>query len=465
MSDSENKPSSDSETSQPERSTEWQRMRLWQIQPVRDVAFIAALVGLISLGSQLAVVTIPLLLGLGLAYLIEPLLNWLNKRWSWATRPRVLTAMVAVFLLSGALILLMTVPRLISQGNDLIKNRSVYADRIGTILERDWIPDGIRETLQPGLHWLSNSSDSDPGIIEKQANPVSNSLETDSTQVEQDSLTTDEDRIRAIVREEMKRLHLSAGSSELAQDGQANPPIGNRLQRVFIAVVSLFGGVVNGGMFLFLSLFFLFCFSLSYPKIIAGLWELVPDANKERFGYLVGRMDAAVSGFVRGRILICGTMALVYGVGWTIFGVPYALILALITGVLGLIPYAAVGTLPIACLLLVLDLQHGGESFWYHSSDGTIRYWAVIALPLIIFGIAQLLDDYVLTPIIQGKATNLDMVSVVVAVIAGGALAGLYGMLLAIPVAACLRILIVEVFVPYLRAWSKGERKDFLPLN
>ena len=229
--------------------------------------------------------------------------------------------------------------------------------------------------------------------------------------------------------------------------------------------MSVFGGVVNGVMFIFLSLFFLFCFSLSYPKITAGLWELVPAANKERFTFLIGRMDAAVSGFVRGRILICAVMSVVYGIGWTIFGVPYALLLAVITGVLGLIPYAAIGMLPIACLLLALDLQRNGESFWYHGDDGSIRYWAVFVWPIVIYGIAQLLDDYVLTPIIQGKATNLDMVSVVVAVIAGGSLAGLYGMLLAIPVAACLRILIVEVFVPYLRAWSKGERSDLLPLN
>ena len=98
------------------RHQDWQRTRLWQIQAVRDVFFIAAVIALAYLGFVLSVVTIPLLLGLGLAYLIEPVLGWLQRRWSWATRPRVLSCMVIVCLLVGAFVLLLTVPRIISQG-------------------------------------------------------------------------------------------------------------------------------------------------------------------------------------------------------------------------------------------------------------------------------------------------------------------------------------------------------------
>ena len=79
--------------------------------------------------------------------------------------------------------------------------------------------------------------------------------------------------------------------------------------------------------------------------------------------------------------------------------------------------------------------------------------------------LGQVLDDYVLTPLIQGKSTNMDTPSILFASMAGGTLAGVYGLLLAIPVAACLKILLKEVFWPRFRVWAEGKAKDFLPIG
>jgi predicted PurR-regulated permease PerM len=57
----------------------------------------------------------------------------------------------------------------------------------------------------------------------------------------------------------------------------------------------------------------------------------------------------------------------------------------------------------------------------------------------------------VLTPIIAGRATNLDPVTILVAVLAGGSVLGAYGMLLAIPVAACIKILLSDLVIPKLK--------------
>ena len=59
-----------------------------------------------------------------------------------------------------------------------------------------------------------------------------------------------------------------------------------------------------------------------------------------------------------------------------------------------------------------------------------------------------------LNPLIQGKATELHPVLIMLAVLAGGSLAGLYGMLLAVPVPACLKILLAAEIMPRLRAWA-----------
>ena len=91
-------------------------------------------------------------------------------------------------------------------------------------------------------------------------------------------------------------------------------------------------------------------------------------------------------------------------------------------------------------------------------------FWILIG-PTLVYGIVQFLEGYVLIPLIAGKATDLDPVSIFVAVLAGAAIAGVYGMLLSIPVAACLKIYLREVVMPHLRDWSSGRADDPLPLR
>jgi len=90
--------------------------------------------------------------------------------------------------------------------------------------------------------------------------------------------------------------------------------------------------------------------------------------------------------------------------------------------------------------------------------------WIILG-PSIVFAIGQFLDGYVLTPIFCGRATDLDPVTIVVAILAGGAVGGLYGMLLAVPAAACIKILLKHVFLPRVREWSAGRAADPLPLS
>jgi predicted PurR-regulated permease PerM len=94
-----------------------------------------------------------------------------------------------------------------------------------------------------------------------------------------------------------------------------------------------------------------------------------------------------------------------------------------------------------------------------------MAWWGILLWPTLVFTIVQLLEGYVLTPAIAGKATKLDPVTIVVVVLAGGSVLGVYGMLLAIPVAACGKILVAEVLMPRIRAWTRGELADPLPIE
>ena len=85
-----------------------------------------------------------------------------------------------------------------------------------------------------------------------------------------------------------------------------------------------------------------------------------------------------------------------------------------------------------------------------------------------IFAVGEALEDHedvLVCKLIAGKVTNLDPVTILVAVLAGGSVLGVYGMLLAIPAAACVKILISDVLMPRVTAWIKGEVKDPLPID
>ena len=91
-------------------------------------------------------------------------------------------------------------------------------------------------------------------------------------------------------------------------------------------------------------------------------------------------------------------------------------------------------------------------------------WWWILLGPLVVYLSCQMLDDYVLTPTIQGNTTGMDTPTIVFASFAGGALMGIYGLLIAIPLAACIKILLREVFWPRFKAWGQGRVRDPLPI-
>ncbi len=230
------------------------------------------------------------------------------------------------------------------------------------------------------------------------------------------------------------------------------------LKRGFDTASSMIGLLVTAGLLAFLIPFYFFFFSVSYPTVLAFAKGLIPVAHRSHTLRLLGQMDNAVAGFVRGRMVISGIVGVVFAIGWLVCGVPYSIVLGVIVGVFNLVPYLSGIGLPVAIGLLAfeqLGLPPEARMGWI---------W-VIAGPSIVFAIGQALDGYVLTPLIAGKATDLDPVTILVAVLAGGSIAGFYGMLLAIPVMACLKILFREVLLPKIKKWTRGEAADPLPIQ
>lgn len=472
----------------PAIGTPLHRMHLWQIQAVRDLLFIAAIFGLVWLGYALRAVTIPLLVALLLAYLFEPLIDYLIRSPRWRMS-RLHAVLFLLFTVVGglAIVLALVIPLAVGQTARFVSNFNDGTLRAQVSQVKSILPDALDEELESLLHLfpqgrmadrasIGQSELSDAALNEEEddeerqgagseelaGEPGDASDENatgDPAQAEEpadDLSPIDEARIREIITEELE--------AAAATQPDAGPDSSNLLalgRRGFDTVLDVLGTIATIGLLIFLIPFYFFFFAMSYPRVVRFFRQLLPEKNKSRALELIGKMDRVVSAFVRGRIVIAAIMGLMLAAGWILCGVPYAIVLGLVSGVFSLVPYLVGLTLPIAIALLFfeqLGLPPEHRDVW-------LGMFGVILWPTVVWMIVQFVETYILTPKIAGKAAGLDPVTVVVAVLAGGSLLGVYGMLLAIPLAACIKILITDVLAPRIDQWLKGERPDPLPLE
>jgi predicted PurR-regulated permease PerM len=192
---------------------------------------------------------------------------------------------------------------------------------------------------------------------------------------------------------------------------------------------------------------YVFFFSWHFNTGLTKLSAFIPASRKPRVLAILGRMDDAVGDFFRGRLLVAVIMGVLLSAGWFWAGVPYWFFLGMLTGFLSIVPYLSVVSWPVAIILKYVDTLTSGMA----ESSGIV---SVIVWPSVIYGAVQFLEGWVLTPWIQSGHTSLSAVTIILVVIIGGVAAGVLGMLLAIPVAACAKIFFQEVVLPHLRRWA-----------
>jgi predicted PurR-regulated permease PerM len=430
------------------------KLHLWQIQAVRDALVIFSVVGIVWAGYVMRSVTVPLLVALALAYLFEPVVSWCTRRFQ-ASRPVVVTALICTVGVGVAAILAVTIPLVVGETVRFVKDARQGRFYQHALKLESYVPDAYRDEFRYAASFLRGPIVELPELEDEIDDPA---MEPHVVEIPvegaPDAMPIVEDidaRTRRIVREELAAREAARAS------GAGNSAMILGIARSSAeAAFTLLGAVVQLGLLTFLIPFYFFFFSVSYPSVVAFARDLIPRDRRVRALDLVGKMDNAVAGFVRGRLVICLIVGAVLAVGWMICGVPYAIVLGALIGAFNAVPYLSSIGFPIAIGLLALEKASGGTD---------MAWWGVLLWPSVVFVFAQMLDGYVLTPIIAGKATNLDPVTILVAVLAGGAVGGLYGMLLAIPAFACAKILIREVLMPRIKAWTRGEAADPLPIR
>ena len=135
----------------------------------------------------------------------------------------------------------------------------------------------------------------------------------------------------------------------------------------------------------------------------------------------IQKIDKTLSAYVRGQAVVCLFLGLFYGFGLTAIDLDLGFAVGFVAGIFSFIPY--VGSLTGFALSLLLAWTQGGA----------LSLWIGI---LLVFGIGQFIEGYVLTPKLIGDNVGLHPVWVIFALFAGGYLFGFIGILLAVPLAA-----------------------------
>jgi predicted PurR-regulated permease PerM len=198
---------------------------------------------------------------------------------------------------------------------------------------------------------------------------------------------------------------------------------------------SLIGGVLGAGALVLGTLtstlvviVLVVYFLAGMPQIKLFFYRLAPDSRRARVILLGDEIFTKVGGFVLGNV----ATSVIAGLGtylWMMaFGIPYPILLGLFVALLDLIPVigSTIGGAVVSLVALTVSLP--------------------VAIATLAFYIGyRLFEDYLLTPRIMGSAVNVPAVVSIVAVLVGGALLGIIGALVAMPVAAALRLLLEEV--------------------
>ena len=195
--------------------------------------------------------------------------------------------------------------------------------------------------------------------------------------------------------------------------------------------------LASGALWLIIILMITFYLVKDADRFTEQLDDMVPPGYRDDFVLMRQQITDVWNAFLRGQLLLSGAMILITTVVCTVIGLPYAVVMGLIAGVMEFVPN--VGPI-IALIPAALVALFQGSSFLPLSNFG----FAMLTIGLYI--VIQQIEGNLLVPRILGRSLNLHPLVVLIGIIVGGRLAGILGILLAAPVLATLRVVGRYVF-------------------
>ncbi|MEK7653293.1 MAG: AI-2E family transporter [Patescibacteria group bacterium] len=201
--------------------------------------------------------------------------------------------------------------------------------------------------------------------------------------------------------------------------------IGRAAGSVFNTVTSLFGGLISFLIILVIT----FYMTVEEQAMKRTLRSLVPLKYQPYLTHLVNRIQEKIGWWLRGQLLLSFIIFLLSLIGLTLLQVKYVWVLALFAGVTELVPYLGpfLGAIPAV--------------FIAFTQSPVLAFWVIV-----LYIVIQQLENHLIVPKVMQKAVGLNPIVIIVAILIGARLAGILGVLLAVPVATALSVVFNDLF-------------------
>jgi predicted PurR-regulated permease PerM len=228
------------------------------------------------------------------------------------------------------------------------------------------------------------------------------------------------------------QINLNASDAEISR--QLGTLLSQQLGRSAIpALTRGFEGLLKLLVYLVATFFLL----LEMDRIGDGISRLTPPAVRAELGPWVRRIDHVLGAYIRGQFFLVGLMSVTSYIALTILGVRFAPLLAIFTGLVETMPF--IGPYTAGGTAVLVALTQGQAPF------GWTPVILAIAVAITYTVLRQLEDNFVM-PFLIGRLVHLHPLAVIFAVLSGAALGGILGLLLAVPVAATVKIVATYLY-------------------
>jgi predicted PurR-regulated permease PerM len=171
-----------------------------------------------------------------------------------------------------------------------------------------------------------------------------------------------------------------------------------------------------------------------WDVLMANIRDMLPRNLEPKIVQVSQECDEILSAFLRGQLLVMLALGVIYAIGLSIVGLEMALLLGMLAGLAAIIPYMG----------FIVGISAASIAAWFQFYDPMMLVWVAV-----VFGVGQILESVLLTPVLVGDKIGLHPVAVIFAVMAGGQLAGFTGVLLGLPVAAVVMVILRHLHRSY----------------
>ena len=204
---------------------------------------------------------------------------------------------------------------------------------------------------------------------------------------------------------------------------------GNFLKNVTSNFVSVILGLLGGLLSAILILVISFYFIVEERGIEKFVENVIPHNFRPRALKIIRKTESKLGKWFVGQMFLGLIVGLLSFIGLSILGVPYALVLAIIAGTMELIPYIGPTLASIPAILIAFTVSP-----------------LLAVLTLLLYFLIQQFENYLIVPKVMEKSVGLHPVIIIIAMLVGGQLAGILGIILAIPVTTIISIILEDIY-------------------